>query len=1631
MRKIYLFALLTLMVFALAGTVMAEPQTIEKQKAQEEMMARPSISLSSLLLQNHTILDETIIYETTFENADDWTVEDGSNDTYTWALVDTALQANRPMFQTGPFMWVDSDESPRESHLIEGLISPVIDPGTFPFIYMVCDLEYSDLNESDSLRIQYSSDGGTNWIDLEIFSDEETDDVADYPHVLDISDFAANNGTFQIRFLFDDGNTWAWYVGVDNFSIVGSDEVLDLEPPDVEITQGPASAFVGMDREIVALAMDDVSIASVTLRYGILVNNDVPEIFDVEMTATGNDNEFSGIIPGTFGVSGDTIAYVVVVEDGAGNTTADPPEAGNAYIFELYPESLAYQILELPSFNWMEVSITGTNLNLTDDQIVGLAFADFGFGTFTYFDEVYDSVYVSSNGWICFEPGASAWPYTPGMPNTSTPNGFISMCGVDLNPTLAGSIYAGVVDGKFVVQYGDDSANCYFFDEVMGPKGQIVLDGEMNVAYINYDTISGFLNEDETPFTDEHNMGIESPEGNIGVELFIGTEFNFPVNQSSYIITPPAGDISGYVYASDGTTPIENVEINLFEADESTILMTTTSASDGSYEFPIVIMGTYDIEVLAAGYVTEVVEDVEIDISESISLDFNLDVQTTTTAIQGYVFNADAAEETAVSGVDVYLVQYDMTATTDANGFFSFGDQMIGTYSFMVGVDPEGSNGYHNAIYPRVDIVESNPDIAFDVFEILAPGNLTATPGEISVSLAWEAPENHMTEELLVQRINARQEMLNRIDANPSSTDLIKAIPYRQELARLERRLAYLQQLETEDEMDVILDDINDFQGYLVSLDDTVLEMTVIEEEYTISGLENGTEYSFKVAADYGYGTEYLNWTDAVTATPNGIYLIDLERDFEWYDIRTTGTALNLTDDGVSDPLSLGGMIMEHYGVMYTQMYVSANGAIMLIQPDPEDLNLPNPFPTEDTPNAVVGPLWNDFDPADSEEENVWYEVDQENERVIVQWHSGPYPGPSTNIHDFELIIYPNLGEYVFSYLHSIDEWDLEGGAIGFEDETGTNGLGLNQEAVVSDSSSVMIGFIIPPRGTVSGNVVDTDGYNVEGAEVWLEGINYPIAITRDDGTFGPSTVRVGTHDFTFVHDEYWSVQAEDILVTEENNTVIPEVTLSYPNPRVSPSSLDLTFDLDNDEILTENFDLFNEGSGPMEFVASITIASRVNDLQQSHPVEIRNTPEFAKSLKTNRDNSGPVVSTQLDETWDLITGFGDIENGTGAQDNLGIAMNSSRFFISGFYYGTLTSFNYDGSFIEQVEYPAEIGGEDYSGLFGLSNDDDGYLYGGDENGSIFKFSPDMSEVTELGSIPGYPVAVAFDYDSQTLYTSTFGDPFYAMDNGGNTTVKTPSTLSIYGMAYVPMDEEGYTIYAHADDETNSHIIRYNPSTDSWDENPIATLYSTAHDDDIAGGLTSGVSSTGMYDFMTVQQGQAVDRADLWEGYGLQQWLTVSPADGTILSGGSQQLTITVNPSNDPDFEVQGGDEITSFVRITGPHMNDTVVLVTISFTAGVGEVVSELPQRYTLHQNYPNPFNPSTEIKFDLVQPQSVKLVVFNTLGQEVVRLVDAPMQAGYHVVSFDASTLASGVYFYRIETEAFTSMKKMIMVK
>ncbi len=156
----------------------------------------------------------------------------------------------------------------------------------------------------------------------------------------------------------------------------------------------------------------------------------------------------------------------------------------------------------------------------------------------------------------------------------------------------------------------------------------------------------------------------------------------------------------------------------------------------------------------------------------------------------------------------------------------------------------------------------------------------------------------------------------------------------------------------------------------------------------------------------------------------------------------------------------------------------------------------------------------------------------------------------------------------------------------------------------------------------------------------------------------------------------------------------------------------------------------------------------------------------------------------------------------------------------------------------------------------------------------------------------------------------------------------------------------------------------------------------------------------------------------------------------TLISSGAPPFTGTWRPTG-------------SLTALNGQPVNGSWILLISDLVAGdsgflrawciqvtyqtlVGGIqTTEIPNYYSLAQNYPNPFNPSTSIKFSVPKPSNVLLKVYDILGKEVATLVNELRQPGFHTVDFDASQLASGIYFYRIEAGDYNAVKKMMLVK
>ena len=125
----------------------------------------------------------------------------------------------------------------------------------------------------------------------------------------------------------------------------------------------------------------------------------------------------------------------------------------------------------------------------------------------------------------------------------------------------------------------------------------------------------------------------------------------------------------------------------------------------------------------------------------------------------------------------------------------------------------------------------------------------------------------------------------------------------------------------------------------------------------------------------------------------------------------------------------------------------------------------------------------------------------------------------------------------------------------------------------------------------------------------------------------------------------------------------------------------------------------------------------------------------------------------------------------------------------------------------------------------------------------------------------------------------------------------------------------------------------------------------------------------------------------------------------------------------------------TAFVELNGVEISDAFGRIT-NLTAVESQDLKQIPNSFELGQNYPNPFNPETVIPFSVPEPGHLTISIFNVLGQEVAMLVDGNVGAGYHRIVWDGTDhyghdVASGLYFIRMESVAFKSVKKMMYLK
>lgn len=314
-----------------------------------------------------------------------------------------------------------------------------------------------------------------------------------------------------------------------------------------------------------------------------------------------------------------------------------------------------------------------------------------------------------------------------------------------------------------------------------------------------------------------------------------------------------------------------------------------------------------------------------------------------------------------------------------------------------------------------------------------------------------------------------------------------------------------------------------------------------------------------------------------------------------------------------------------------------------------------------------------------------------------------------------------------------------------------------------------------------------------------------------------------------------------------------------------------------------------------------------------------------------------------------------------------------------------------DSSFVENTNCFAMIGGDLFAGT------DDGVFLSTD-NGTSWTAANNGFPYGNNDSINGHAAQVMrILAHGTTLFAGTTGEGIYRSDNNGGSWIEVDNgltNLDIYGLASI-----GTELFAGAFRFAGDSIGGVFVSTDngaSW--SPANT------------GLTNQMINV-LY----------ANGTDLFAGTNIGVFASTNRgASWTDISTGTQVDSLGITALAVFDSFLFAGTNSNGVWRYPISQMETQI-------RNGPGQI----PADFVLSQNYPNPCNPSTIISYDLPVNAQVTLKVFDVLGREIQTLVNELQSAGNHSVTFNASNLPSGVYFYRLQAGTFSQTMKLLLLK
>ncbi len=759
----------------------------------------------------------------------------------------------------------------------------------------------------------------------------------------------------------------------------------------------------------------------------------------------------------------------------------------------------------------------------------------------------------------------------------------------------------------------------------------------------------------------------------------------------------------------------------------------------------------------------------------------------------------------------------------------------------------------------------------------------------------------------------------------------------------------------------------------------------------------------------------------------------DADEDYVGHSLNLSDATEN-ADDGCTIDLPFD---VQYYGQAFDEISITTNGYAAFGRNADVTLSRNWTIPSPLGPNNMLAVYWDELRTANSTD--ILYYHDSPNGRFIIEWYDMKHANASYSC-TFELIIYSQDerptwtgdNDILFQYNHvqhstngdGYPMYDVPFWTTGIENETQSDGILISYwneytagSATIEDGRAILFTTNIPLIvGHIQGNISAAgSGDPVVGALIGTENGLFE-AFTDAEGNYFLENVMIGPVTFNIEADCY-NTLFNQVLTVTENETLNVDFELNHPEFVVEP--LAISDSLQGTETATHSMWVYNPGNGVMNWDAHY-------DFEPDEST-------------TGKPGSGAGVerttSDELDDEWDAVYNF-DLTDDD--MHHRGVEFDGKNFWFSG-------SNNYDvsgpnkmymysrtGELLKTCDQPVPAENRSSQGFYGLEWDGE-YMYGADGS-TMYQMSfveqDSTWETVSTFEIPTNPARyIAKDPETGNFFVGDYGTEIRVVHpDSSNTLREFGQGFSPRGAAWFPEDEDGYNLYfiAYVNGDNEGWIIKMNPeSGDTMQVN------SYEYDGVVpCGACISYLWNPQIWMFASLMDGGDQDHVQLWEVEQFDAWIHLNTTEGTIAPGDSQEVVVEMTAGNLPP------EKYDIYIRYDHDACiaedNFVHIVMTVPGTDIEDDQPGEAqPLEWAFEGAYPNPFNPSTTVAFALKNTADVRLSVYNLLGQEVVRLVDQPMQSGRHTVTFDGSRFASGIYFLHLNAGPLRETRKIVLMK